>query len=42
MVDLSTRTIKRLFEQQVRELTQRTVMPIEDSFDYQFSGGWLR
>ncbi|MDP3989702.1 MAG: hypothetical protein Q8Q01_00680 [archaeon] len=40
MVDLSTRTIRQLFEQQVRELTQRTVTAKEDSFDYQFSGGW--
>ena len=40
MVDLTTRTIKRLFEQQIRELTSRTVHK-EDSFDYQF-GGWVR
>jgi hypothetical protein len=42
MVDLTTRTIQKIFHQQVKELTQRTVMPIEDSFDYQFSGGWLQ
>jgi hypothetical protein len=42
MVDLGKNTISKLFQQQVMELTQRTVMPIEDSFDYQFSGGWLR
>jgi len=39
MVDLSTKTIKKLFERQIRELT---LGPKEDSFDYQFSGGWLR
>jgi len=42
MVDLTTKTIKRLFEKQVRELTHRTVMPKEETFDYQMSGGWLR
>ena len=42
MVDLNTKTIKDLFEQQVRELTKRTVMTKEDSFDFQLSGGWLR
>lgn len=40
MIDLSTGTIRQLFEQQVRELTQRTIITKEDSFDYQFSGGW--
>ncbi len=42
MVDLSNNTIKRLFEQQIKDLTHRTVIHKEDSFDYQFSGGWLR
>tara|TARA_Y100000310_G_scaffold335140_1_gene416463 strand:+ start:1014 stop:1139 length:126 start_codon:yes stop_codon:yes gene_type:complete len=41
MVDLTTRTIKKIFENQIRELTSKTV-PKEESFDYQFSGGWLR
>ncbi|MEK6863554.1 MAG: hypothetical protein AABW53_02555 [Nanoarchaeota archaeon] len=41
MMDLTTRTIQQLFERQVRELTQKTVMTKEDSFDYQLSGGWL-
>ena len=42
MVDLTTRTIKKLFEQQVRDLTTRSVISKEESFDFQFSGGWLR
>jgi hypothetical protein len=42
MVDLTKRTIKNLFHKQVLELTQRTAIPIEESFDYQFSGGWLK
>ncbi len=42
MIDLTTWTIRSLFEQQVRELTRRTLMAKEDSFDYQLSGGWLR
>ncbi len=42
MVDLSAKTIKRLFQQQVQELTQKTIFPKEDTFDYQLSGGWLR
>ena len=41
MIDLSNKTIRRLFEEQVRELTCHTVMRKEDSFDYQLSGGWL-
>ncbi|MBI2112100.1 hypothetical protein HYT52_01015 [Candidatus Woesearchaeota archaeon] len=41
MVDLSISTIKKLFEEQVRELTNKTICP-EDSFDLQFSGAWLR
>ena len=42
MVDLTTRTIKRLFERQIRDLTEKTLINKEDSFDIQFSGGWLR
>jgi len=41
MIDLSTKTIKELFEQQVKDLTLRSVRK-EDSFDYQFGGGWLQ
>jgi hypothetical protein len=41
MIDLTTTTIRKLFEQQVRDLTQRTLQR-EDSFDYQFSGGWVQ
>ena len=39
MVDLSTTTIRRLFEKQVRDLTRRTIIHKEDSFDVQF-GRW--
>ncbi len=42
MVDLNTQTIQRLFEQQIKALTQRTLMTKEDSFDLQLSGAWLR
>jgi len=42
MVDLTNRTIKRLFEKQVLDLTRRTVIEREDTFDYQLSGGWIR
>lgn len=41
MVDLTTKTIKRLFEKQIQELTTRSVISKEDSFDVQFSEGWL-
>ncbi|MEK6899727.1 MAG: hypothetical protein AABX05_01250 [Nanoarchaeota archaeon] len=41
MIDLTNGTIQHLFERQVRELTHRTVMTKEDTFDYQLSGGWL-
>ena len=40
MIDLSTNNIRRLFEQQVKMLTENTLMRKEDSFDYQFSGRW--
>jgi len=39
MIDLTPRTIQRLFEEQIRELTMRTLCR-EDTFDYQFSGGF--
>ena len=42
MIDLTTRTIQKLFERQVRTLTQQSLMHKEDSFDYQLSGGWLQ
>ncbi len=42
MIDMSTATIKRLFEEQIRDLTERTVICREDSFDLQFSGRWLQ
>ena len=42
MVDLTTKTIQRIFHRQVQELTQRTIMSKEDTFDYQLSGGWLQ
>jgi len=42
MVDLTTKTIQRLFNRQVQELTQRTIMSKEDTFDYQLSGGWIQ
>ncbi len=41
MVDLTTSHIRKLFEQQVRELTARTLLDKEDLFDFQLSGGWL-
>ncbi len=42
MIDLNTQHIKRLFEEQIRDLTQRTLICREDSFDLQFSGRWLQ
>ncbi len=42
MVDLTTKTIKRIFERQVRDLTNKTLISKEDSFDYQMSGGWAQ
>jgi len=41
MVDLTTRTIRNLFEKQVKDLTERTIIMKEDSFDYQMSGAWF-
>jgi len=42
MVDLTTKTIKKLFEEQIRMLTMKTVGVRESSFDYQLSGAWIR
>ena len=42
MVDLTPKTIKRLFEHQVLALTRETLLAKEDSFDYQLSGAWLK
>jgi len=42
MIDLTTNTIKRLFEKQVSKLTQKTLYCKEDLFDFQLSGGWIR
>lgn len=42
MVDLTTKTIRNLFQQQVQQLTKKTVLSKEDLLDYQFSGGWVR
>jgi len=42
MVDLTNKTIRKIFERQIRELTLRTIIAKEDSFDLQLSGGWLR
>jgi hypothetical protein len=42
MVDLSTKTIKNLFEQQIQRLTLETVGAKAATFDYQMSGGWIR
>jgi len=40
MVDLTTKTIKNLFEKQIKELTKKTVQK-EQTFDFQFSERWL-
>ncbi len=43
MVDMSNKTIKRLFQQQIRELTKKTIERQQDDvFDYQMSGAWIR
>ena len=42
MVDLSTKTIKELFEEQIRMLTMQTIGIKEQTFDYQLSGGWIK
>ena len=43
-MDVSTRNVKKLFEKQITELTKRTcnILPKEELFDLQMSGGWLR
>lgn len=38
MNDLNQQTIKKLFYQQIRDLTSKSL----DSFDYQFSDRWMR
>jgi hypothetical protein len=38
MVDLTTSTIKELFNKQVRELTKKTLAA--ETLDYQFSDRW--
>jgi hypothetical protein len=42
MIDLSTKNVRKLFEQQIKMLTQQTLIQKEDSFDYQFSGRWIQ
>ena len=39
MVDLSTKTIKEIFNKQVREMTKKSLS--SQSFDYQFSDRWI-
>ncbi len=43
MVDLSTRTIRQLFEEQVRGLTMRTLQLRDETsgIKNQYLGGWL-
>ena len=40
-IDLTTKTIRRLFEEKIKVLTARP-MPREETFNLQFSGWWLR
>ncbi len=43
MIDLTTKTINKLFNQQIRHLTKKTnSIPIENSFDMQYSEWWDR
>ncbi len=42
MIDLTTKTIQKLFEKQIKELTEKTLVAPEDSFDFQFSGRWIQ
>jgi len=42
MVDLTTKTIRELFQKQVLTLTRQTLIQKEDSFDFQHGGGWLQ
>jgi len=37
MIDLSNKTIENLFYKQMRDLS----VPKEETFDMQFSGGWI-
>ncbi len=41
MIDLHEKTIQRLFQKQVEDLTKRTLITREDSLDIQFSGAWI-
>jgi len=40
MVDLTTSTIKKIFNEQVMQLTKKTLA--NESFDFQFSDRWVR
>ena len=42
MIDLTNQTIKKLFHEQIKELTLRTARERENILDYQLSGGWIR
>ncbi|HLD72716.1 MAG TPA: hypothetical protein VJA23_03960 [Candidatus Nanoarchaeia archaeon] len=43
MIDLQPKTIKLLFEQNILNLTTKTILQEkEDSFDFQLSGGWIK
>jgi len=42
MIDLSNETIKRIFDDRMHELTLKAAFPLEESFEYQFSGEWLK
>ncbi len=41
MVDLSNKTIQKIFHEQVRQLTTNTLISKEETFDFQMSGGWI-
>ncbi len=40
MVDLTTSTIKKIFNERIRELTKKTLA--NESFDLQFSDRWVK
>ncbi len=42
MMAQRSRQIRSLFEERIKDLTQRTLISREDSFDLQFSGRWLQ
>jgi hypothetical protein len=43
MIDLQPKTIKKIFEQQILNMTTKTVIrDKENTFDFQLSGGWLK